>query len=144
MADEKDNQDYEPSTGNTTMYEMQGLIPLLNSAASQAEVQLRGTHIRKMDIESARVAVWDFYTYLGALVHNAYEILEPRLIEQYDNWWNRKYPDPLYDSSHFNTGLRLSKAIQKDLWLKGIKDTNRSQSLPFPCEVYREVSSDGQ
>lgn len=136
--EQSENQDYATAAGNTTMYEMQGLIPLLNSSAAQAEVALRGTFHRKMDVETARVSVWEFYTYLGSLVHNAIEVLDSGLVKKYDHWWNRKFPDPVVDSSHFHAGLTLSKAIQRDLWLKGIKDTNRSQSLPFPCEVYRQ------
>jgi hypothetical protein len=99
-------------------------------------VALRGTFQRKIDVDTARISVWEFYTYLGSLVHNAIEILDPRLVKEYEVWWNRSFPDPVVNSTHFQNGLILSKRIQKDLWLKGIKDTNRSQSLPFPCEVY--------
>lgn len=136
------NQDYSQATGNTTMYELQGLIPLLNASASRAKTSLYGTLIRKPDVEYARQSVWDFYTYLGAIVMNAIEILDPEIVKQFDSWYdNNFYPDPVRDITHFKRGLLLSKKIQHDLWMKGIKDTNRSQSLPFPCEVYREVGN---
>jgi len=136
LSNPETNQEFTGARGNTTIYEMQGLIPLLNAAATDADVELKTHKHRKAEYASAREAVTYFYKYLGRLVYNGLEILDPGLVAEYKKWNACMYPDPSENPEHFYTGVALSERIQYDLWLKGIKDTNRGASLPFPCEVY--------
>jgi len=122
--------------GNTTIQEIRGLIPLLNEAATDAEVFMATVPSKNTPelYKTQASLMGQFYRYMGRLIKNASEIIrDDSLYDELVLWWASKN---ITDQRSFEKGLELSEKLQQYLYDIGIKDTNKSAPLPFPFECY--------
>ena len=89
-----------------------------------------------MQYEEKKYCVRQFYMDLSHVVNLAREVLDTDIVKEYDIWCKSKIHDPYKTDENTYIALGIEHKVQDDLYKKGYKDTNRSESLPFPIECY--------
>ena len=130
------HQEWDRGLGRSSSTELEGAIPQLCSSRATAEISMMYTIKTRLEADEKKANIKQFFLDLSHVVNLAYEVLDKAIIKEYRTW--RK--SIIYDSYNSDENVRIAfdieQKVQEDLYKKGYKDTNRSESLPYPIECY--------
>ena len=122
--------------GRSSSTELEGAIPQLCSTMATVRVSLAFAPINRIEHDEKKLNVKQLYLDLSNVIYLAYEVEDKDIIKAYNTWVRTEVTDPYQSDAYAKEALRISNMLQHNLYMKGYKDTNRSESLPFPMECY--------
>lgn len=128
--------EWDRGLGRSSSTELEGAIPQLCSTMATVRVSLAFAPINRIEADEKKMNIKQLYLDLSHVIYLAYEVVDKRIIKAYNNWIRTEVTNPYQSDAYAKEALRISDLLQNDLYMKGYKDTNRSESLPFPMECY--------
>jgi hypothetical protein len=128
--------EWDRGLGRSSSTELEGAIPQLCSSMATVRVSLAYAPLTRKDAEEKKLNIKQLYLDMSHVVHLAYEVLDNDIVKAYSSWIHKKVINPYESDNHAKEALDICTRLQADLYMKGYKDTNRSESLPFPMECY--------